>query len=98
MGLYNNAEVAGPVSPPKPGPPEPAIVLILCVASTIRMRWLLVSAMSMLPAVSKATSYGKERFAEVAAPPSPVNNPKLHVLPQMGPVPATVLITPTATL
>ena len=43
-GLFNCALVAGPLSPPKPGVPFPATVVITPF-ETLRMRWLPQSAM-----------------------------------------------------
>ena len=53
---------------------------------TLRMRWLLWSAMKRLPAPSRATPKGKAKLALVAGPPSPLN-------PEM-PFPATVVMIP----
>ena len=53
--------------------PLPAIVLICASleASTKRIRAFEVSAMYRLPAASQATSYGPDRYAFFAGPPSP---------------------------
>ena len=44
MGRYNWALVAGPLSPLEPGVPFPATVA-MTPFETLRMRWLLESAM-----------------------------------------------------
>src|SRR5437879_5649759 len=82
----NSAEVAGPPSPLKPHWPSPATVLITCVvASTRRIRQLVLSAMKRFPTVSTRSEQLALDSAEVAGPPSP--------LKQHCPSPAIVLIT-----
>src|SRR5579863_10581137 len=98
-GWNISAEVAGERSPPYPAVAlEPAMVEIFPLPSTRRMRLLLVSAIRRRPEASKATSKGKARVAEVAGPPSPEKLPGLQGLPQMGPLPAMVVMLPPDTL
>ena len=52
------AMAAGPPSPLWPPVPVPATVVITPAVSTLRMRWLLVSAMYMLPDASATASPG----------------------------------------
>ena len=45
LGFFTCAWTAGPPTPAFPGVPFPAMVVIVPVASTLRMRWLALSAM-----------------------------------------------------
>lgn len=81
------ALMPGPPSPSGSLPPRPAIVVIIPVESILRTRWLPLSAMKMLPALSMAILTGPESCACVACPPSPME-------PLIAPVPAMVVITP----
>jgi hypothetical protein len=71
-----------------PKPPPATVLIVPVTASTRRIRWLSVSAMSTSPSARTATPAGLRRWAAVAAPPSPE---KLEV-----PVPATVEMMPVA--
>ena len=64
------------------------VVMIPVVRSTLRTRWLLLSAMYRLPSGAISTPFGYRSRAEVANPPSP---PK-----PLDPVPATVVTMPVA--
>src|SRR5881296_1293217 len=86
LGLFNDAEVAGPPSPLNPCVSLPAIVLMIPAVLTLRIRLLPSSAMYTFPAGSTATPTGKLNSAEVAGPPSPLN-PSL-------PLPAIVVMIP----
>ncbi len=85
IGLYSDAEVAGPPSPPLP---PPATVVILPCA-TFLTRALPGSAIKRFAAVSSEIPLGLERLAEVAGPLSPK---------PMFELPAKVLIVPPLTL
>jgi hypothetical protein len=87
-GLFSSALVATPPSSENPGIPVPATVVMMPVASTRRMRLLVVSAMKTLPSASAATPKGLYSWALVATPPSP-ENPGV-------PIPATVVMMPVA--
>jgi hypothetical protein len=82
------AAEASPPSPEKPNVPVPATVVIIPFGETRRIRWLLVSASTMLPSGSSATPCTRFSCALVAGPPSPEN-------PEEA-VPATVVIRPSA--
>ena len=68
----NDAEVAGPPSP-RPEFPPPAIVVMMPLGDTFRIRPFWKSAMKRFPEPSTATSEERDKEAEVAGPPSPEN-------------------------
>ena len=70
-GPLSCAADAGPLSPPKPWPLVPATVVIVPSASTLRMRWLLVSAMKRLPEPSTATPCGSVELCRGCRPGVP---------------------------
>jgi len=85
-GWLSEASFAAPSSPPEPAIPLPATVVMMCVTwSTLRMRWLNVSAMKRFPLASIATAYGALSVAALASPSSP-RSPV--------PPPATVVMIP----
>ena len=67
-GKSSCASVAGPPSPPNPLRPVPATVVIVPVASTLRIRSLKLSAMKRFPAPSTATPWGFHSLALTAGP------------------------------
>ena len=75
VGPFNRAEVAGPPSPEYPSDGDPLTRLpatvVIVLAVTFRISWLVVSAMKLFPALSTATPSGKKSLAAVAGPPSP---------------------------
>lgn len=78
---------AAPVSPFSSTCPVPAMVVIIPVVKlTRRMTLAKRSVISRLRWASRASEYGRERYASVALPPSPA-------LPNV-PVPAMVVIMP----
>ena len=79
LGLFSWAAVAGPPSPLNPASPVPAAVLMTPAESTLRIRWLAVSAMKRLPAPSAATPLGNLSRAEVAGPLSPTSREPANV-------------------
>ena len=84
-GNQKPASMADLPSPPKAITPFPATVSMMPVLrSTLRIRWLLRSAINRLPDGSTNTSLGNLSSASVAGPPSPWK-PDL-------PVPATVVM------
>ena len=87
-GWASSACVAGLPSPVNPGVPVPATVVIVPSAETRRIRLLTVSAIRKPPSGSEATPCGAASCALVAGPPSPKE--------PADPVPATVVIVPSA--
>src|ERR1700733_12554093 len=83
-GELSCAATAGPLSPPEPAAPGPAMVLITPAGVTMRMRLLEVSAMYQLPLESTAIPEGEYNCAAVAGPPSP---------PKFGAVPLPAMVT-----
>ena len=69
-----------------PVSPVPTIVVMLPEGSTLRMRWLPLSAMKRLPVASTATPLGVSNWAWTAGPPSPAK--------PRTPVPAMVVMMP----
>ena len=72
-GKDSDADVANPPSPENPWFPLPAMVVMMPLVETLRIRLLKVSAMKRLPEASTVTPNGRAKEAEVAGPPSPEN-------------------------
>src|SRR5437764_334599 len=88
LGTFIVAKVAAAPSPVVDAVPVPATVVMIPDVSTLRILLLPLSAMYPLPKLSKATSQGALKVADVAAPVSPVE--------PVVPVPAQVVMTPVA--
>uniref|UniRef100_A0A6C0DIM2 Uncharacterized protein n=1 Tax=viral metagenome TaxID=1070528 RepID=A0A6C0DIM2_9ZZZZ len=58
VGLFKDADVAGPLSPENPWFPVPAIVVIIPELFILRILLLSVSAIYTFPDISTATSFG----------------------------------------
>src|SRR5579883_321353 len=69
-GVNRSALVAAAPSPAYPAKPVPATVVIVPSAATLRIRLLLVSAMYVLPALSRTTPHGALSQPSAAGPPS----------------------------
>src|ERR1035438_6570248 len=71
VGPLSNADVAGPPSPPYPGPPVPAKVVITPWGEILRTTEFPESATYRSPEVSGAIPTGPSSDASTAGPPSP---------------------------
>ena len=89
LAPFSSAEVARPLSPPKPNVPLPATVMMSPVAlTTSRIRAPGASAKNRSPAASTERPRGLSISAAVASPWSPVE--------PAVPLPATVMMSPVA--
>jgi len=86
-GWFIFADNAGPASPVKPAVVPPAIVVMIPLVLTTRIRLFEESAIYRLPLESNAMPSGPLNFADVACPLSPEK-------PASSIVPATVCILP----
>ena len=92
VGKSKRAVVANPPSPPKPGTPVPAIVVITPSREIDRTRECPRSQKNITPAASSTSPHGPLKVANTAAAPSP-DKPS-SARPDEGEPPATVDTTP----